>query len=210
MFKRAILLTGVFLLATCSLTFGQPAQLWETGQTTCYDSSWAVISCSGTGQDGELRAGVAWPDPRFTSSGECVADKLTGLMWAKNADLPNGTMTWQQALDYVASLNSGSGLCSYHDWRLPNLKELRSLIDYSQSYPAWPLNHPFQNNYYGNKNYYWSSSSVAGYTHYAWTVGMKMGFVFDHKKDYGSYVWPVRTGQVFIPTAWIYLPLILR
>ena len=35
MFKRAILLTGVFLLATCSLTFGQPAPLWETGQTIC-------------------------------------------------------------------------------------------------------------------------------------------------------------------------------
>jgi len=64
------------------------AQLPQTGQTTCYDSSGTVISCTGTGQDGEIQAGVAWPDPRFTVSGDCVSDNLTGLMWAKNGDLP--------------------------------------------------------------------------------------------------------------------------
>ena len=159
-FYKEILLTGVFLLATCSLTFGQPAQLWETGQTICYDSSGAVISCAGTGQDGEIKAGVAWPNPRFTVSGDCVSDNLTGLMWARNANLPNGTRTWQGALDYVASMNSGSGLCGYHDWRLPNRKELRSLIDYSQYYPALPLNHPFIN---VQSYYYWSSSSYAAH-----------------------------------------------
>ena len=88
---------------------------------------------------------MAWPNPRFTVSGDCVTDNLTGLMWAKNANLPNGTRTWQGALDYVASMNSGSGLCGYHDWRLPNRKELLSLIDYSQYNPALPLNHPFIN-----------------------------------------------------------------
>jgi len=41
-------------------------ELPQTGQTKCYDTAGAVIDCAGTGQDGEIRAGVAWPEPRFT------------------------------------------------------------------------------------------------------------------------------------------------
>jgi hypothetical protein len=53
---------------------------------------------------------MAWPVPRFVVSGDCVTDKLTGLMWAKNADLPGGTRTWQDALNYVASINTTATL----------------------------------------------------------------------------------------------------
>jgi hypothetical protein len=65
----------------------------KTGQTTSY----------APGDDGDLEKGVTWPDPRFIASSDCVTDNLTGLMWAKNANLPSGTKTWQQALDYVNS-----------------------------------------------------------------------------------------------------------
>lgn len=41
----------------------------KTGQTTCYDANGSVIPCAGTGQDGDIQAGVAWPDPRFTDNG---------------------------------------------------------------------------------------------------------------------------------------------
>jgi hypothetical protein len=93
----------------------------QTGQTACYDSSLpVVIYCDGTGQDGDIRAGVPWPDPRFTVSGDCVTDNLTGLMWAKNANLPNGDRDWQGALDFA----NGLSLCGYSDWRLPNVNEL--------------------------------------------------------------------------------------
>ena len=62
MFKRAILLTAIFLLATCSLTLAQPAQLWETGQTTCYDYfRGSQIPVPGPGRTGRLRPG--WPGP---------------------------------------------------------------------------------------------------------------------------------------------------
>src|SRR3989338_10110057 len=44
-------------------------QLPKTGQTKCYDTVGAEIDCKGTGQDGEIQAGVAWPDPRFTDNG---------------------------------------------------------------------------------------------------------------------------------------------
>ncbi|MBU0568419.1 DUF1566 domain-containing protein [bacterium] len=104
-------------------------QLPKTGQTTSY----------ATGDDGDLERGVAWPSPRFTDNGNgTVTDNLTGLMWTKDANL-GGTMNWQNALTYMTTLNVGG----YIDWRLPNLKELRSLMDCSQSNPALPNPNPF-------------------------------------------------------------------
>ena len=53
----------------------------EIADISEYDSSGNVIPCEGTGQDGDIQAGVAWPDPRFVEVGECVTDNLTGVMW---------------------------------------------------------------------------------------------------------------------------------
>jgi hypothetical protein len=175
---------------------GGTIQLPKTGQTKCYNRAGTEISCAGTGQDGDIQAGVAWPDPRFNVSGDCVSDNLTGLMWAKNANLPSGVESWQGALDYVASINSGSGLCGHHDWRLPNRKELFSLIDHSQHDPALPLNHPFNNVQSDN---YLSSSSYTSDTRNAWVVLMWAGVLVEGSKsggEYGGYVWPVRSGQL--------------
>jgi hypothetical protein len=91
-----------------------------------------------------------------------VSDNLTGLKWAKNANLSNGTRTWQGALDYVASTNNGFGLCGHHDWRLPNVNELESLVHAGQCDSAtWLNTHGFTNVQSG---YYWSSSSNASRT----------------------------------------------
>ncbi len=54
-----------------------------------------------TGNKGDLQNGAERPRPRFVISGDCVTDNLTGLMWAKNANMANFTKTWQEALDYV-------------------------------------------------------------------------------------------------------------
>jgi hypothetical protein len=168
-------------------------QIPQTGQTKCYSDGVNEPSCAGPGQDGEFQAGVVWPDPRFTVSGDCVNDNLTGLIWAKNANMPNGSLYWHGALDYVASLNSGSGLCGFHDWRLPNFKELKSLIDYSHYNLSLPLNHPFIN---VNSNYYWSSTSLPSYPRNALVVFFSVGSVRDYDKWVpNSYVWPVRSGQ---------------
>jgi len=59
----------------------------RTGQTLCYDVKGKVIPCEGTGQDGEYRAGTAWPTPRFNDNYDgTVTDRLTGLVWVKDAD----------------------------------------------------------------------------------------------------------------------------
>ena len=174
-------------------TIPSAISLPETGQKTCYDAAGAVIACAGTGQDGELQAGVAWLNPRFVSGtgaeADCMIDTLTGLMWPKNGNLANGTKTWQEALTYSNDLN----YCGYTDWRLPDRKELFSLINWEESNPATWLNTQGFNNV--QSDYYWSSSTIAYYPDYAWLVYMWYGNVYGYSKSSSGYVWPVRAGQ---------------
>jgi hypothetical protein len=111
------------------------APVAKTGQTKCYDPfSESEIPCTNTGQDGDLQKGVTWPVPRFTNNNNgTVTDELTGLIWTKNADRW-GTSHWDVALSLCnhlaadgTSLTDGS---KAGDWRLPNVNEMLSLIDY--------------------------------------------------------------------------------
>ena len=185
----------ILVLAAALLPFtnaqAAPADVPETGQTTCYDAAGAVIACAGTGQDGELRAGVAWPAPRFTvgtgTGANCVTDNLTGLMWAQ---APSTTpVTWANALTAA----NGLTLCGFSDWRLPNRKELRSLVNYTLANNAVTLN---TLGFSGvQASYYWSSSSYAGSAANAWIVDLVGGSVSASNKSVSNYVWPVRAGQ---------------
>jgi hypothetical protein len=56
-----------------------------------------------------------------------VIDKATGLMWQKSDSLKG--MDWEEALEYAENLKIGG----YDDWRLPNAKELQSIVDYSRA-----------------------------------------------------------------------------
>jgi hypothetical protein len=60
-----------------------------------------------------------------------ITDKATGLMWMKidSGKLNAGKMSWQQALEWAENLE----YAGYSDWRLPNAKELQSIVDYSRS-----------------------------------------------------------------------------
>ena len=171
----------------------------KTGQTTCYDAAGAVVACAGTGQDGDLQKGVAWPSPRFTDNGNgTVKDNLTGLIWLKDANCFS-RRTWAQALSDANSLANGScGLTdgsSAGNWRLPNRKELRSLINYSQANSAAWLNLPAQGFSNVQADYYWSSSTYAYGPAGAWGVNMGDGGVYGYGKTNSLYVWPVRAGQ---------------
>ena len=172
------------------------APVAKTGQTTSY----------GTGDDGDLKKGVAWPNPRFTDNNDgTVTDNLTGLIWLKNANANNGRMTWNAALDFANNLRSGNyGLSDGSqagDWRLPNRFELRSLLDLQYYDPAlsntagteqWQEGEPFTN---VQSYYYWSSTTNSDGPSNAWVVLLGYGSVeFDSKRD-SDYVWPVRGGQ---------------
>jgi hypothetical protein len=175
------------------------AQLWQTGQALCFDEVGAARPCAGTGEDGEKLAGALWPTPRFkpNSDGTVAVDRLTQLTWTTATQTPGPDtcadtgfpVTWQQALDHVACLNS-SNFLGHSDWRLPNRKELHSLSDYSTGAPALPVGHPFDD-LAGNK--YWSSTTDLSSPTDAWTVSMFDGSLSSAIKAKGYLpAWPVR------------------
>ena len=182
------------------------AAVEKTGQTDSY----------ATGDDGDLEKGVARPNPRFTDNEDgTVTDNLTGLIWLKDANciatydatssgsefdndgtVGDGRVTWEHALDFVAGMNDGIYAdcnAGQTDWRLPNVKELQSLIDYGNCSPCLPTGHLFSGVVL---DYYWSSTTNANNMYYAWYVFLNVGHVRnDHKVDYHAYVWPVRGGE---------------
>jgi hypothetical protein len=205
---------------------GLRATVPKTGQINCYDSTGAAVSCAGTGQDGQIRAGVVWPTPRFTDNNNgTVTDNLTGLIWPKNANCLDtvgginkslGTLNWADALAWSNSL--AAGRCGLTDgstagqWRLPNVREMQSLIDYGFYNPAlsntsglgqWTEGAPFTG---VQEFYYWSSTTILVVTVDAWIVSLFNGYVFHGNKTFTYFVWPVRGGQYLQ----IYLPLVLK
>jgi hypothetical protein len=179
------------------------APLAKTGQNACYDNLGAVINCSGSGLDGEYQMGIGWPTPRFTDHGNgTVTDNLTHLMWTKNANLSGGEVnSIQDALTYVNNMNAGVNENFGHtDWRVPNMKQLFSLIDCSQYGPPLPSGHPFDNVVSGASTYlYWTSTSYTGNLTHTWCLSMYGGGSFGFCNKGGDsqvmYLWPVRGGQ---------------
>jgi hypothetical protein len=193
---KKICVLSFLLLFLSSISLAGTINLPRTGQTKCYDTAGSEINCSGTGQDGEIQAGVAWPDSRFTDNSDgTMTDNLTGLMWARNGNLPGWTKTWDQPLDYCNNLTLGG----YNDWRLPNVNELESLINANlYDIATWLNTQGFTD---VQDRYYWSSTSYAGSTAYAWIVGMLGGSVYYGNKSYDAvyYVWPVPAQGISSP-----------
>ena len=185
------------------------APVEDSGQVLCYSAAGAQRACAGTGEDGEYQAGVAAPAPRFTYNNDgTVTDNLTGLIWLQDANCPStAPMLWQDALDWVAQFNTSSIPCdnyaamTFTDWRLPNVKELASLVDHSQGTPAVPVGHPFLNLQFGQppdfvSPHYWSSTSPTFFATSAYTLVIDYGAIGTPDKDADShFVWPVRGGQ---------------
>lgn len=153
----------------------------KTGQTT----NWLE------GDDGDLQIGVPWPDPRFTDKFDgTVIDNLTGLMWTKSAGVYVGRTTLSDALTSCSSCDEGG----YTDWRLPNVRELQSLIDYGQvqyDKPILPAGHPFTGPFApGDWWFYWSSTAH-GVTS-AFCISFENGSMLSLS---GCNVWCVRRGK---------------
>lgn len=190
----ALLLATVFLSGVNGCPIEEyTAPVPRTGQSDCFDQDGVEINCTGTGQDGEYKQGVKWPDPRFTDNSDgTVRDNLTGLIWLKDANC-FGERMWQEALDDCNNLSAGWCGPSAGDWRLPNRFELESLLDISQYSPALPTEHPFVNVQYDD---YWSSSTYAWTTKTsAWSVYLDSGDIDDNRKSDSGHVWPVRSGH---------------
>ena len=144
---------------------------------------------------------AAAPDGRYTDHGDgTVTDKITKLMWKQCSEGQSGTdcsggtattKTWQVALQVPANINTQGGFAGYSDWRLPNIKELKSLVERRCFLPAINATH-FPNT---KSSLYWSSSPHANFSSYAWSVYFNYGYDNNSNRLNNSYVRLVRTGQ---------------
>ncbi|WP_158847826.1 DUF1566 domain-containing protein [Algibacter sp. L1A34] len=112
-----------------------------------------------------VRGNESYGENNFTDNGDgTITDLATGLMW-QQADNGN-TYDWENALDYAESLT----LAEHGDWRMPNAKELQSIVDYTRSpsttsspaidplFSCTPIIDTDGNT--GQYGYYWSSSPL--------------------------------------------------
>lgn len=168
----------------------------NSGQRTCHADDGREVPCAGSGQDASFGVGTRWPEPRFEPSGDEVTDRLTGLVWCRDASLAEFPLTWKEALDFVAAMNREQRF-GRHDWRMPNRRELRSLLSLQTRLPALPEGHPFTQVFNG---WYWTATTAAIAPAHAWYVALDGARMFYGGKDQSFMLWPVRgEGRDVIP-----------
>lgn len=196
------------------------ASVSRTGQVKCYDDT-IEIACPSMGepfygQDGQFQKGIT-TTPRFTDNANgTVTDNVTGLIWSTQANciasiypgydndgtLGDGKVTWQHALDFIVGVNNATYNCgdtsnggsNQSDWRLPNIVEMLSLVDYSQGKPALPIGHPFGSITSAISYSYWSSTTLWSNGASARVVDYWDGIGSYISKTASMYVWAVRGG----------------
>ncbi|MEB2286330.1 MAG: hypothetical protein B6D46_08245 [Polyangiaceae bacterium UTPRO1] len=198
--------SGIDLFGVTGTFIGLGGELVKTGQTTSY----------GAGSDGDQQKGFVHS---YTDNGDgTVTDNVTGLMWEKKSDDgsihdKDNTYTWgletppyamngTMVTAFLAALNAGGGFAGHTDWRIPNRKELESITDIENVFPAVPA--VFNTGCTGGctvttcsctkTNYYWSSSTAQGAPGNAWRVYFYDGTMNPVGKSGSLYVRAVRGG----------------
>jgi len=136
-----------------------------------------------------VRENVDYGQNDFTDNGDStITDHATGLMWMQD-DSGEG-MTWQEALEYAENKE----FAGYSDWRLPNIKELQSIVDYERAPGATgtaAINPAFHSTHIQNEAgepdfpYFWS-----GTTHASVRNGTSAAYIsFGRAMGYFNGVW---------------------
>ena len=136
-----------------------------------------------------VRGNESYGQNTFVDNGDgTITDKATGLMWMQN-DSGEG-MNWEEALEYAESKE----FAGYSDWRLPNIKELQSIVDYSRAPgatgsaaidPLFTCTHIQNEAGQPDFPYYWS-----GTTHASVRNGGSAAYVsFGRAMGYFNYEW---------------------
>jgi hypothetical protein len=117
---------------------------------------------------------------------DTVADTCMGLVWQKDTGNNGNSLTWCDALVYCETLS----FAGHDDWRLPNVRELQSIVDYGRIDPSIdPVFGAFSDEY-------WSSTTSAFFPDLAWSVSFFSGVVGVNAdgKGFRRYVRAVRPG----------------
>ncbi len=188
----------------------ESSTLLATSQTTCDTGDGTLGACPGSpsGQDGAIQAGVPLS---YTDNGDgTVRDNASGLTWEKLADDDgihdwDNTYTWGDAVNVkIAALNTAPCFAGHCDWRLPNRRELESLVAVEHAAPAVdPVFHAAcaphctvidcsctqASNYWSSTSY--QDTSLPGY---AWSVDLNLGALSGFDKSLPFNVRAVRGG----------------
>ena len=254
-FPRPFLLALLFAAAAPTHA-ATVVPLNDTGQSLCYDSAGATVTCTTTGADdgrygrdaantaGQIsKTGAGTKGFDFTKIANdgsvlaagvalgsnptewaCTRDNVTGLTWEVKTDDnglrdKNHTYTWYSTNgasnggnegtanggtctgstcdteSFVNAVNAGAGLCGATDWRLPSLRELQSLVDFSV--PATGVAPTIDATYFPNTqiNWFWSANNYSSIPAAAWLVVFFDGSSVAGGKPVNGYVRLVRGGQ---------------
>lgn len=164
----------------------------ETGQRQCFGTNGEIIACEGSGQEVERQYHDGAVRPRMEQlDHNLVMDRATGLIWPQSGGLLEFPVNWEEALQWVAELNSHA-FSGRTDWRLPNRREMRSLIDHSKRRPALVQREFFDQ---VATDWYWTSTTSSMATDYAWYLHLDGGRMFYGRKNEYHWVWPVCSGS---------------
>lgn len=115
-----------------------------------------------------IRENQTYGNNNFTDNLDgTISDSSTNLMWEQ--DDSKDSLNWESALSYCSNLSLGS----YSDWRVPNAKELQSIVDYTKS-PDTTASPAIDSNFFNSTSiineagesdfgFYWSSTTHKNY-----------------------------------------------
>ena len=138
---------------------------FSTGKTIVADNTARYVRCvSGEELD---KADFSITNPGAEE--EIVKDSVHNLLWTRtpNAD----KLKWKDALNHCAKLKYGGT----DQWRLPNINELASVVDYSQQEPASELIKMTPESFWQTS--FWSSTSNQSFASEAWNIKFTNGTV---------------------------------
>ena len=149
----------------------------------------------------------AQTDPRFVDNDDgTVTDTANGLMWLKATPSPilKHAVTWFEAKKECENME----FAGYNDWRLPTIKEWKTIIDNKYQSPALIEPNPFQNVIV--QLAYWSASEYAHGADnecgpercalHSYVVQLYYGQVKIQSKVTRAFVWPVRSIKRMVKT----------
>jgi hypothetical protein len=138
MMMRTVLLLAAALTLPATARAG--STLPKSGQKGCWNSAGAKVACAGSHQDGADPAGLKI---KLIDGGNgTLTDVNTRLVWEKlsrdtSVHSRTNLYTWDQALAKITQLNTPPCFANLCTWRLPNVKELQSIVDYERKRPAF-------------------------------------------------------------------------